>query len=102
MQLRNERTQTSLVVQWIRIRLPMQGTQVRSPVRENSTGGTASNPAHYNNEPGHLEPVLHDERGHGNGKPVHLNEGQSPLTATRESLHTAWKTQCSQKLISNF
>ena len=50
MQLRNERTKTSLVVQvvQIRIRLPMQGTQVRSPVREDSTGGTASNPAHYN------------------------------------------------------
>ena len=48
MQLRNERTQTSLVVQWIRIRLPMQGTQVRSPVQEDSTGGRASNHAHYN------------------------------------------------------
>ena len=39
-------------------------------------------------EPGHLEPVLHDERGHGNEKPVHPSEGQFPLTATRESPHS--------------
>ena len=59
----------------VRVRLPVQGTQVRSPVREDSTGGKATNPAHCNYWASHLEPVLHDKRGHGNEKPVHLTEG---------------------------
>ena len=33
---------TVLVVEWIRIRLPMQGTWVRSPVREDPTGWGAT------------------------------------------------------------
>ena len=34
----------SLVIQWIRIRLPMQGTQVRSLVQEDSTCLGATKP----------------------------------------------------------
>ena len=48
-------------------------------------------------EPARLEPVLHNKRSHCNEKPAHHNEGQPPLTATRESPHAAMKTQCSQK-----
>ena len=39
---------TSLVVQWLRIHLPMQGTQVRALVREDPTGRGAAKPMHHN------------------------------------------------------
>ncbi|KAJ8783600.1 hypothetical protein J1605_008643 [Eschrichtius robustus] len=38
----------SLVVQWLRIRLPMQGTQVRSLVREDPTYRRATKPVRHN------------------------------------------------------
>ena len=43
------------------------------------------------------EPVHHNERSHHNEKPAHRSEGKPPLTATRESLYAASKTQHSQK-----
>ena len=39
---------TSLVVQWLRIHLPMQGTQVRSLVQEDPTCCGATKPVHHN------------------------------------------------------
>ena len=39
---------TSLAAQWLRIRLPMQGTQVRATVREDPTCGGATKPARHN------------------------------------------------------
>ena len=39
---------TSLMVQWLRIRLPMQGTQVRSLVQEDSTYRRATKPVRSN------------------------------------------------------
>ena len=39
---------TSLVVQWLRISLPVQGTWVRSPVREDSTCRGATKPVSHN------------------------------------------------------
>ena len=38
----------SLVVQWLRIRLPMQGTQVRALVREDPTCHGATKPMCHN------------------------------------------------------
>ena len=38
----------SLVVQWLRIDLPMQGTQVRALVREDPTCLGATKPVHHN------------------------------------------------------
>ena len=38
----------SLVAQWLRIRLPMQGTRVRSLVREDPTCRGATKPVHHN------------------------------------------------------
>ena len=38
----------SLVVQWLRIYLPMQGTQVRALVREDPTCRRATKPVHHN------------------------------------------------------
>ena len=87
-------SRTSLVAQWIRIRLPMQGTQVRSLVQEDPTcrGATkpechnfwacALEPASHNYwvhvlqllKPACLEPVLRDKRSHCSEKPAHHNE----------------------------
>ena len=44
---RNE-DRTSLVAQWLRICLPMQGTQVRALVREDPTCRGATKPVHHN------------------------------------------------------
>ena len=38
---------TSLVVQWLRIRLPMQGTQVLSLIQEDSTCLEATKPVRH-------------------------------------------------------
>ena len=39
---------TSLVAQWLRIRLPMQGTRVQALVREDPTCSRATRPVHHN------------------------------------------------------
>ena len=38
----------SLVAQWLRIRLPVQGTRVRALVREDPTCRGATKPVHHN------------------------------------------------------
>ena len=61
---------TSLVVQWLRICLPMQGTRVRALVREDPTCRGATKPASHNCwarvtqllKLVCLEPVLHDKK----------------------------------------
>ena len=85
---------TSLVAQWLRICLPMQGTRIRALVWEDPTGCGATNPVHHNYwacalelvshnywacvpqllKPARLEPVLHSKRSHHNKKPAHRNE----------------------------
>ena len=50
---------TSLVVQWLRIHLPVQGTQVRSPVCEDPTGLRETKPSCHNYC---LEPMLLNKR----------------------------------------
>ena len=107
----------SLVVQWLRIHLPMQGTRVQVTVREDPTCRWATKPMHHNYwacalEPGRqnnwacapqllkpmrLEPVLHNKTNHRNEKPEHCIEEQPLLAATRESPRAATKTQHSQK-----
>ena len=70
------------MVQWLRIRLPMQGTQVQSLVREDPTCHGATKPGCHNYwspqpqllKPARLEPVLRHERGHRDEKPAHCNE----------------------------
>ena len=106
----------SLVAQWLRIHLPMQGTWVRALVQEDPTCRGANKPvchnywvcalepASYNYwarvmqllKPVFLESVLH-KRSHRNEKPVHCNEEEPPLATTRESPRAATKTQRSQK-----
>ena len=41
-------SRASLVAQWLRIRLPMQGTRVRALVREDPTCRGATKPMHRN------------------------------------------------------
>ena len=45
-----------------------------------------------------LESVLCNDKSYHADKPVHLNEKQPPLKATRESPHAATKTHLSQKI----
>ena len=72
--------ETSLVVHWLRVCLPMQGTQVPSlkdpcALEHLSLGATTTEPMctiiHWN--PSFLEPMLCNERAHHSGKPVHCN-----------------------------
>ena len=76
----------SLVVQWLRIRLPMPGTQVPALVWEDPTCRRAKARAsqllslHSRAcepqllKPTCLEPVLRNKRSHRNKKPAHRNE----------------------------
>ena len=64
---------TSLEVQWIRIRLPMQGTWVQSLVWEDSTCLGAMKPVNHNYWTCALEPGSLNERSHRNEKPPYSN-----------------------------
>ena len=76
---------TSLVVQWLRICLAMQGTWVRSLVQEDPTNWGATKPVC-------LESLLHNKRSHPSEK---------PRLITRESLCAATKTQHSRNVKIN-
>ena len=54
----------SLVAQWLRILLPMQGTQVRSLVREDPTCRGATKPVRHNYWARALEPASHKYWAH--------------------------------------
>ena len=84
----------SLMAQWLRIRLPMQGTRVWALVREDPTCRRATKPMRHNYwacaleptshnywahvpqllKPARLEPVLRNKRSHCNEKPAHRNK----------------------------
>ena len=92
--IKNNKLGASLVAQWLRIRLPMQGTRVRALVREDPTCRGATKPVHHNYwacalepashncwarvpqllKPARLETVLHNKRSHHNEKPALHNE----------------------------
>ena len=55
---------TSLVAQWLRICLPMQGTRVRSLVWEDPTCRGATGPLHHNYWACALEPMSHNYWAH--------------------------------------
>ena len=106
----------SQVAQWLRIRLPMQGTGVWALAQEDPTCRGAAKPMCHNCwactlehvsdnywarvpqllKRMHLEPVLH-KRSHDNEKLAHHNKEQPLFAATRESPRTATKIQHSQK-----
>ena len=82
------------MAQWLRVRLPMQGTRVRALVWEDPTCGGATKPVHHNYractlepashnyqahlpqllKPTCLKPVLRNKRRHHNEKPAHRNK----------------------------
>ena len=62
------------MAQWLRIRLPMQGTWVQSLVREDPTCRGATKPVHHNYCARILQPMLCNKRSHNNEKPTHRNE----------------------------
>ena len=84
----------SLVVQWLRICLALQGIPVPSLVWDDPTCHRATKPMHHNYwacaleprsrnywahalqllKPTYLEPVLHNKRSQCNEKPAHCNE----------------------------
>lgn len=78
--------ETCLVAEWVRIRMPMQGTQVRSLVQEDTTSCRATKPMHCNT---HEKPITHTR------SPRTATREKSPLAATRGSPCKATKTQCS-------
>ena len=98
------KSKTSLVVQRIRIRLPMKGTLVRSLVQEDSTCCGGAKPMHHN----YWAPTLQSPHGATAEARVprawareqrrQRDETPSLLAAARESPRTAVKTQGSQKL----
>ena len=88
---------TSLVMQWLRICLPIKGTRVRALVWEDTACPRATKPVSHGCwaqvpqllKPAHLEPVLCNRRGCRNERPVHRGEEWPLLAATRESPHAA-------------
>jgi len=67
-------TGASLVVQRLRIHLPMQGTWVRFLVWEDPTGLEVIKPALQLLKPVRLEPLLCNERSHYNEKSTLYSE----------------------------
>ena len=74
---------TSLMVQGLRIHLPMQRTHVRSLVWEDPTCQRATKVMCHNYGARTLELVLCNKRSHCNEKPRHHNEKQPQFTATK-------------------
>ena len=87
----------SLVAQWLRVCLPMQGTRVWALVWEDPHAAEQLGPWATTTEPARLEPVLRNKRGRDCERPAHRDEEWPPLAATRESPRTEMKTQHSQK-----
>ena len=69
-----EQTGASLVVQWLRICLSMQGTRVQCLLQEYPTCCGAAEPWQHNYGAHALEPVLCNKRSHHNEKPLHSNK----------------------------
>ena len=75
---------TSLVAQWLRIRLPMQGTRVRALVQEDPTCRGASKPVHHNYWACAVEPASHNYW-------AHVPQLLSPCATTTEpTCHDYW------------
>ena len=80
--IKNLQIRTSLVAQWLRTLLPMQGTRDRALVREDPTCRGATKLVCHNYlapmsqllKPTHLEPMLRNKRSYRSEKPVHRNE----------------------------
>ena len=94
---KTEESRTSLVVQWLGIHQPLQGTRVWSLVWEDPTCLGATQPVHPEDGTCTLAPTLCSMRSHNNKKHTHHNEEWPLLTTTRENPRAATRTQCNQK-----
>ena len=93
---KNQKVGPSLVVPWMRICLPVQGTRVRSLAQEDSTCCGATKPVCHSPWACTLEPALY-KRSHCKENSVHFSEEEPPFARTRENPRAATKTHCSQK-----
>ena len=87
----------SPVAQWLRVCLPMQGTQAWALVWEDPTCCRATRPVSHNYWACASGACAPNKRGRDSERPAHCDEEWPPLAATRESSHTETKTQHSQK-----
>ena len=86
------------VVQWLIIRLPMQGTQVPSVVQEDPICHGANRPmCHNSRASAHQSPSSTAKAATRMRSPDAATREQPLFAATRERLRTVTKTQCSQK-----
>ena len=92
----------SLVAQWLRTCLTMQGTRVRALVREDPTCRGATGPVSHNYWACASGACARNKRGRDSERPAHRDEEWSLLAATRESPRTETKTQHSQKSINKY
>ena len=94
----------SLVAQWLRIHLPMQGTRVQALVREDPTCRGAIKPVSHNYwahapqllKPARLEPMLRNKRSH-TMRNLCTAMKSSPHSPQLEKARATTKTQRSQK-----
>ena len=83
---------TPLMVQWLRIRLPAQGTWVRSLVLEDSTCcGAAERGRHNFWSYPHLEPVLHNKRTSRSETPSHCHQSSPHLPQLEKACVHQWR-----------
>ena len=87
----------SLVVQWLRICLPMQGTWVRALVWEDPTCHGATGPMSHNYWACASGACAPNKRGRDSERPAHRDEEWPPLATTRENPRTETKTQHSNQ-----
>ena len=124
MQIKTRR-RTSVVVRWTGIHLPMQGTQVQSPIwgdptrRETAEPHTATGPVLQSLraatpdakpagsnywarvpqllKPTLLEPVICNKRSHPNEKPMHCNQEWLPHCNHRKLTHSSEDPEQSER-----
>ena len=87
----------SLAALWQRIHLPMQETGVQSSDYGRSHMPQSNKVHTITTEPVRLEPVSCNKRSHCNEKPMHHDQRVAPAHHNQRKLHTATKTQHSQK-----
>ena len=78
-------SRTSPVVQWLRICLPMQGTQVLSLVLKILPAVEQLSPCATTTEPRCSRACAPQQKSHRSEKPMHHNEVTPSLSTTRES-----------------
>ena len=102
-------TRAPLVVQWLRIHLPVPGTQIRSLVWQDPTCSERRASVPWRLSPHASPPAVttraQSPRACAQRQEKHewalQLESKPPLASTGESLHAAMKTQCSRKLNKN-